>query len=75
MPVRAPLVEAEQHGPIRVEDLTKAVMARRRPGLTKERLVPFKAAGNIADADDRPCALHRIFAVGRINTFGIGSSD
>jgi hypothetical protein len=32
--------------------------------LAKERLVPFEAARNIAYADDRPCAFHRISAVG-----------
>ena len=75
MPVRPPLMEAEQHGSIRVEDLTKVVMARGALGLVKERLVPFEATRNVAYANDRPCAFHRIFAVGRINTFGIGSSD
>ena len=63
MLVRAPLVKAEQDGSIRIQDLTKVVMGRRRLGLAEERLVPFEAAGNVADADDRPCAFHRIFAV------------
>jgi len=35
---------------------------------TEERLVPFKAARNIAHADDRPCAFHRIFTVGLTRT-------
>jgi len=60
MLVRAPLVEAEQDGSIRIQDLTKVVMTRRRLGLTKERLVPFEAARNVAYPDDRPCAFHRI---------------
>ena len=64
MVVRAPLMEAEQHGSIRIEDLTKVVMARRRLGLAEERLVPFEAAVNVAYADDRPCAFHRVSAVG-----------
>src|SRR5437762_11794445 len=64
MPVRAPLVKAEQDGSIRIQDLTKVVMARSRLELAEERLVPFEAAGNIAYADDRPCAFHRISAVG-----------
>jgi len=64
MLVRAPLVEAEQDGSIRIQDLTKVVMAGRRLGLAKERLVPFEAARNVAYADDRPCAFHRISAVG-----------
>jgi hypothetical protein len=41
MLVRAPLVEAEQDGSIRIQDLTKVVMARTRLGLAEERLVPF----------------------------------
>jgi hypothetical protein len=44
MLVRAPLVEAEQDGSIRIQDLTIVAMARRRLGLAKERLVPFEAA-------------------------------
>jgi len=64
MLVRAPLVEAEQDGSIRIQDLTKVVMARRRLGLAEERLVPLEAAGHVAYADDRPCAFHRISAVG-----------
>jgi hypothetical protein len=62
--VHAPLVEAEQDGSICIQDLTKIFMARRRLGLAEERLVPFEAVGNIAYADDRPCAFHRISAVG-----------
>src|SRR6478736_8122020 len=58
MLVRAPLVKAEQDGSIRIHDLTKVVMARRRLGLAEERLVPFEAAGNIAYTDDRPYAFH-----------------
>jgi hypothetical protein len=62
--VRAPLVEAEQDGSIRIQDLTKVVMARRPLGLAEERLVPFEATANVADADDRPCAFHRSSTVG-----------
>jgi hypothetical protein len=51
-------VEAEQDGSIRIQDLTKVVMARSRLGLAEERLVPFEAAGNVAYADDRPYAFH-----------------
>src|SRR5262245_31559380 len=64
MVVRAPLVEANQDGSIRVEDLAKVVMSRRRLGLAKERLVPFEAARHLFHANDRPCAFHRISAVG-----------
>jgi len=44
MLVRAPLVEAKQDGSIRIQDLTKVVMTRRRLRLAEERLVPFEAA-------------------------------
>ena len=59
--MRAPLVETQQDGSIRIADLTKVVMARSRFGLPKERLVPFEADRNVSDADDRPCALHCVF--------------
>ena len=39
----APLVEAEQYSSIRIQDLTKVLMARRRLRLAEERLVPFEA--------------------------------
>jgi hypothetical protein len=42
--VRAPPVEAEQDCSIRIQDLTKVVMGRRRLKLAEERLVPFQAA-------------------------------
>ena len=58
--MRAPLVEAEQDGSIRIEDLTKVGMARRRLSPAEEQLVPFEASRHIAYADDRPCAFHRI---------------
>jgi hypothetical protein len=37
MLVRAPLVEAEQDGAIRIQDLTKVIMGRRRLGLAEEK--------------------------------------
>ena len=43
--MRAPLVEAEQDGSIRIQDLTKVVMARRRLGLTEERRYQLKLPG------------------------------
>src|SRR5713101_9531633 len=64
MLVRAPLVQAKQHGSIRIQDLTKVAMARRLLRLAEERLVPFEAGRNVIYADDRPCAFHRISAVG-----------
>jgi hypothetical protein len=60
MLVRVPLVEAEQNGSIRIQDLTKIVMARARFGLAEKRLVPFEAAGHVAYTNDRPCPFHRI---------------
>src|SRR4029453_8946480 len=56
MVVRTPLVEAEQDGSIRIPQLTKVVMIRRRLGLAEERLVPFEAARNVAYPNDRPRA-------------------
>ena len=64
MLVRAPLVETQQHGSIQVADLTPVVMTRSRFGLPKERLVPFEAAWNVSDADDRPYALHCVSGIG-----------
>jgi hypothetical protein len=61
--VRAPLVEAKQDGSVRIQDLTKVVVARRCLRLAEERLVPFETGGNITYADDRPCAFHRVSAV------------
>src|SRR5207244_6558117 len=60
--VRAPLVEAEQDGSVRIEDLTKIGMARSCLGLAEERLVPLEATGHIAYADDRPGAFHDLFS-------------
>ena len=57
----APLVEAEQHGSIRIQDLTKIVMARRCLLLAEERLVPFEARRHVSHADDCPRALHGTF--------------
>jgi hypothetical protein len=64
MLVRAPLVETEQDRSIRIQDLTKVVMARRRLALAEKRLVPFEASWHVADADDRPSAFHRSSIVG-----------
>jgi hypothetical protein len=61
--MRAPLMETQQDGSIRITDLTKVVMARSRFRLSKERLVLFEADRNVSDADDRPCALHCVSAV------------
>src|SRR5262249_43079349 len=63
MLVRAPLVEAEQDGSIRIQDLTKVVVARLRLRLAKDRLVPLEAARNVTHANDCPRAFHRIPAV------------
>jgi hypothetical protein len=63
MLVRAPQMEAEQDGSIRIEDLAKVVMARLCPGLAEERLIPFEAPQHIAYADDCPDAFHNISGV------------
>ena len=60
MLVRAPLVEAEQDSSIRIEDLTKVGMARRRCRLAEQRLVPLEAPRHVAHPDDRPRAFHGI---------------
>jgi hypothetical protein len=65
MLVRAPLVEAEQDGAIRIDDLTKVRMGRFCLRLAEERLVPLKAGRHIAYADDRPRAFHEISPAGR----------
>src|SRR3984893_3668037 len=64
MLVRAPLVQTEQDSSVRIEDLTKVVMAGSCLGLAEERLVPFEASRHIAYADDRPGAFHDISPVG-----------
>jgi hypothetical protein len=71
--VHAPPVQAEQDGSICIQDPTKIVMARRSLGLAEERLIPLEAAGNVADANYRPCAFHRIFAVGLTRIEQIGN--
>src|SRR2546430_3386170 len=50
----APPMEAQQDCSIHILDLTKVVMARRRRGLTKERLVPSEAGRDVAYTNDRP---------------------
>src|SRR5262245_13217261 len=58
MRVRAPPMEADEDGSIRVQDLAQSIMSRWRLGLTEERLVPFTADPYVSDADDRPRAFH-----------------
>ena len=65
--MRAPLMETQQHGSIRVKDLTPVIMGRTRFGLPKEQLVPFAADRNVSDADNGPCALHCCFPALNIN--------
>ncbi len=62
--MRAPLVETQQHGSIRVADLTPVLMSRNRFRPPEERLIPFEASRNVSDADDCPCALHCASLVG-----------
>src|SRR4029079_2753168 len=58
MIVCAPLVEAKQNGPVRVDDLPEVLMSGQGIRLAEQRLVPFEAGRHIADADDCPRALH-----------------
>jgi hypothetical protein len=60
MLVGAPLVEAEQHSSIGIEDLPKVIMGRKGSRLTEQRLVPFQAARHVAYSYDRPRALHQV---------------
>ena len=42
MLMRTPLVQTKQDSSIRIQDLTKVVVARWRLGLAEERLVPLE---------------------------------
>ena len=57
--VGSPLMETKQDCPVRVNDLAKIIMSRRRLRLSKQRLIPLEAASNISNADDCPRTLHR----------------
>lgn len=54
----APLVEAEQHRSVRVEELTKVGMRGALRTLAEQRPVPPEAPGHVPHADDRPRAFH-----------------
>ncbi len=54
----APLMETEQHSAVRVDELTKVRMARRRLGLSKQRLVPLETPRHVPHPDDGPRAFH-----------------
>jgi hypothetical protein len=58
MPVRAPLVETQQHGAIRVANLTPEVVTGSGFRLSEQCLVPFEAERHISDTDDCPGAFH-----------------
>ena len=60
MLVSAPLVETEQNSSIRIEELAKMIMRRKRSRLTEQRLIPFEATRHVANSYDRPSALHRV---------------
>lgn len=51
-------MQAEHDRAIVIQDLSKVVMGRRGLRLTKKRLVPAEATGNIADTDNCPSAYH-----------------
>jgi hypothetical protein len=54
MIVRTPSMKAQQDRSISIDNLTEVVVTWRRLGLTEDRLIPFQARRNIADANDRP---------------------
>src|SRR5688572_1704783 len=54
----APLMEAEQDRPIRIENLAEVRVARWHQGLAEQRLVPSDTTRHVSDADDRPNAFH-----------------
>jgi len=56
----SPLVEAEQHRSIRVEELTEVAMPRARRALAEEGLVPPEAPRHVPHPDDGPRTLHAI---------------
>src|SRR5262245_20259844 len=58
MLVGTPLVKAEQHSSIRVEELTKVGMRWSRRPLAEQWLIPLEAARHITHPDDRPRTLH-----------------
>ena len=60
MVLDAPLVQAEQHRAIRVEELPEVWMGRTRRRLAEQRLVPPEAPRHVAHPDDRPRAFHGI---------------
>ena len=58
MLVGSPLVKAEQHRAVGVDELSKVGVARRRRPLSEQRLVPLEAPRHILHPDDGPRALH-----------------
>jgi hypothetical protein len=56
-------VETQQHGSVRVANLTPEVMTGRRFGLSKEFLIPIEAERNVSDTDDCPRAFHLILTI------------
>src|SRR5262245_19445634 len=47
----SPLVEAQQDGSIRVDDLAKIIVRGARFRLTEQRLIPLEAASHVSDPD------------------------
>jgi len=57
--VGTPLVEAHQHGFIRIQNPTKILMSRRVSGRPRSDSYHLKLRRNVTNADDRPYAFHR----------------
>ena len=58
MAVGGPLVQAEQHSAVRVDDLPEVTIRRSGRSLVEQRLVPREAGRYVSDTDDRPRAFH-----------------
>ena len=68
MPVHAPLVETQQDRAIGIANLAEVGVGWWRLRLAEEQLVPPDAARHVADADDRPRALHDASEAGGFRT-------
>ena len=54
----SPPVKAEQDGSVFIGNLAEVIVVWRTLGQPQECLIPFKARGDIAYANDRPNAFH-----------------
>src|SRR5436190_19996446 len=58
MVMRAPLMQAEQHRAVAIQELTPMIMGRSRVRLAEEGLIPGEAGSYVSYANDGPGALH-----------------